>query len=96
MHNEERLKKRRNKNFVFEKEPAPLVEEPIPAATEDEPVVVENMPDDMRKILCIDTSEVFNNAKEAGEKTGANPSAIIRCCNGNCKKAGKLKWRYYE
>ena len=96
MHNEERLKKRRNKNFVCEEEHAPLVEEPIPVVAEDEPVVVENMPDDMRKILCIDTGEVFNNAKEAGEKTGANPSSIIRCCNGNCKKAGKLKWRYYE
>ena len=96
MHNEERLKKRRNKNFICEEEHAPLVEkEPVPLV-EEEPVVVENMPDDTRKILCIDTGEVFNNAKEAGEKTGANPSSIIRCCNGNCKKAGKLKWRYYE
>ena len=48
------------------------------------------------KVLCIDTGEVFDNAKEASKKTGANPSAIIRCCNGNCKKAGKLGWRYYE
>ena len=96
MHNEERLKKRRNKNFVCEEEHAPLVEkEPVPLV-EEEPVVVENMPDDMRKILCIDTGEVFNSAKEASEKTGANPSSIMRCCNGNCKKAGKLKWRYYE
>lgn len=88
MHNEERLRKRRNINFVCEEEHVPLAE--------DEPVVVENMTDDMRKILCIDTGEVFNNAKEASEKTGANSSSIIRCCNGNCKKAGKLKWRYYE
>ena len=96
MHNEERLKKRRNKSFVCEEEHAPLVEkEPVPLVDE-EPVLVKNVPDDMRKILCIDTNEVFNNAKEASEKTGANPSSIIRCCNGNCKKAGKLKWRYYE
>ena len=96
MHNEERLKKRRNKNFVCEEEHTPLVEEePVPLA-EEESALVKNVPDDMRKILCIDTSEVFDNAKEAGEKTGANPSSIIRCCNGNCKKAGKLKWRYYE
>ena len=96
MHNEERLKKRRNKNFVCEEEHAPLVEkEPVPLV-EEGPTLVNNVPDDMRKILCIDTSEVFDNAKEAGEKTGANPSSIIRCCNGNCKKAGKLKWRYYE
>lgn len=96
MHNEERLKKRRNINFVCEEEHAPLVEkEPVPLV-EVGPTLVNNVPDDMRKILCIDTDEVFNNAKEAGEKTGANPSSIIRCCNGNCKKAGKLKWRYYE
>ena len=59
MHNEERLKKRRNKNFVCEEEHTPLVEE--------EPALVKNVSDDMRKILCIDTGEVFNNAKEAGE-----------------------------
>ena len=96
MHNEERLKKRRNKNFVCEEEYAPLVEKEPAPLVEKEPAPVKNTPDDMRKILCIDTGEVFNNAKEAGEKTGANPSSIIRCCNGNCKKAGKLEWRYYE
>lgn len=95
MHNEERLKKRRNINFICEEEHAPLVEEPVPLV-EEEPTLAKNVPNDMRKILCIDTGEVFNNAKEAGEKTGANPSSIIKCCNGNCKKAGKLKWRYYE
>ena len=96
MHNEERLKKRRNKNFVCEEKHAPLVEkEPVPLV-EEEPASAKNVPDDMRKILCIDTGEVFDNAKEASKKTGANPSSIIRCCNGNCKKAGKLKWRYYE
>ena len=95
MHNEERLKKRRNINFICEEEHAPLVEEPVPLV-EEELTLAKNVPNDMRKILCIDTGKVFNNAKEAGEKTGANPSSIIKCCNGNCKKAGKLKWRYYE
>ena len=95
MHNAERLRKRRNINFTCEEEHAPLVEEPVPLV-EEEPTLAKNVPNDMRKILCIDTGEVFNNAKEAGEKTGANPSSIIKCCNGNCKKAGKLKWRYYE
>ena len=94
MRNEERLRKRRNKNYICDD--TPLVEEPIPVLAEDEPIVIENIPDDMRKVLCIDTGEVFSNAKEASKKTGANPSSIIRCCNGNCKKAGKLKWRYYE
>ena len=96
MHNEERLKKRRNKNFVCEEEHAPLVEKEPVLLVEEEPSLVKNAPSDMRKILCIDTGEVFNDAKEASEKTGANPSSIIKCCNGNCKKAGKLKWRYYE
>ena len=94
MHSKDRLRKRRNKDYICDD--APLVEEPIPVLAEDEPTVIENIPDDMRKVLCIDTGEVFSNAKEASKKTGANPSSIIRCCNGNCKKAGKLKWRYYE
>ena len=94
MHNKDRLRKRRNTDYIcddtplVEKEPVPLVEEETP--------LVKNTPSDMRKILCIDTGEVFSDAKEASEKTGANPSSIIKCCNGNCKKAGKLKWRYYE
>ncbi len=86
MHNEDRLRKRRNKNYICDD--TPLVEEG--------PSLVKNAPSDMKKILCIDTGEVFSGAKEASEKTGANPSSIIKCCNGNCKKAGKLKWRYYE
>ena len=94
MHNEDRLRKRRNKNYIYDN--TPLVEkEPVPLV-EEEPSLVKNVPSDMRKILCIDTGEVFSDAKEASEKTGANPSSIIKCCNGNCKKAGKLKWRYYE
>lgn len=91
MHNESRLIKRRNMNFICNE--APLVEEHPPV---EEHTPAENVSDDMKRVLCIDTGEVFDNAKEASEKTGANPSAIIRCCNGNCKKAGKLGWRYYE
>ena len=96
MHNKDRLRKRRNINFVCEEEHAPLVEKELVPLAEEEPALVKDIPDDMRKILCVDTDEVFNNAKEASKKTGANSSSIIRCCNGNCKKAGKLKWRYYE
>ena len=96
MHNKDRLRKRRNINFVCEEEHAPLVEKELVPLVEEEPASAKNVPDDMRKILCIDTGEVFDNVKEASKKTGANPSSIIRCCNGNCKKAGKLKWRYYE
>lgn len=91
MHDENRLIKRRNVNFIYNE--APLVEEQPPV---EEYISTENVSDDMKRVVCIDTGEVFDNAKEASKKTGANPSAIIRCCNGNCKKAGKLEWRYYE
>ncbi len=106
MHDIDRLIKRRNANYInINKEeptievPKPVAEEPVeePIAKMEEPVEdVEKNPDDQRKIICIKTGVVYNNAREAAEDTGANPSSIIRCCNGNCKTAKGMKWEYYE
>lgn len=36
----------------------------------------------------------FVSISEAGRKTGADPSAIIRCCTGRGETAGGYKWKY--
>ena len=56
----------------------------------------ENKSEEEKKVICLDTSEVYENAKDAESKTIAKASAITRCCNGNCKKAGKMRWMYYK
>ena len=56
----------------------------------------ENKSDEEKKVICLDTLDVYENAKDAESKTIAKASAITRCCNGNCKKAGKMRWMYYK
>lgn len=55
-----------------------------------------------RKIKCISTGEVFNNAREGAEKYNIkNKSQINTCCNGKCKFCGRLEdgtklvWSYF-
>ena len=56
----------------------------------------ENKSDEEKKVICLDTLDVYENSKDAESKTIAKASAITRCCNGNCKKAGKMRWMYYK
>lgn len=95
---EKRLRKRRNVNYIVEEAPlaAKDIEKPLPEIKVEEPVEPEEQKDENKKVVCLDTGEVYVNAKEANKETGANASSIIRCCNGNCKTAGKLRWAYYE
>ena len=56
----------------------------------------ENKSDEEKRVICLDTLDVYENSKDAESKTIAKASAITRCCNGNCKKAGKMRWMYYK
>ena len=56
----------------------------------------ENKSDEEKKVICLNTLDVYENSKDAESKTIAKASAITRCCNGNCKKAGKMRWMYYK
>ena len=47
----------------------------------------ENKSDEEKKVICLDTLDVYENSKDAESKTIAKASAITRCCNRNCKKA---------
>ena len=56
----------------------------------------ENKSDEEKKVICLDTLDVYENAKDAESKTSAKASAITRNCNGNSKRAGGLRWMYYR
>ena len=54
------------------------------------------------RVVCVNTKEVFEDNKDASEKTGVNAGAIKRCCEGETKSAGKdeegnkLVWKYLK
>ena len=56
----------------------------------------ENKPDEEKKVICLDTLDVYENVRDAERKTSAKASAIKRNCNGNSKRAGGLRWMYYK
>lgn len=56
----------------------------------------ENKPDEEKKVICLDTLDVYENVKDVESKTSAKASAIKRNCNGNSKRAGGLRWMYYK
>lgn len=55
-----------------------------------------NKSEEDKKVICLDTGIVYENSKDAESKTIAKANAITRCCNGNCKRAGKMRWQYYR
>ena len=55
----------------------------------------ENKSDEEKKVICLDTLEVYLNSKDAESKTPAKAGAITRNCNKNSKRAGGLRWMYY-
>ena len=55
-----------------------------------------NKPDEEKKVICLDTLDVYENVRDAESKTSAKASAIKRNCNGNSKRAGGLRWMYYR
>lgn len=48
-----------------------------------------------RKVICLETSVVFDTLKEAAESCKIVPSAIHQCLKGKSKTAGGYHWEYY-
>lgn len=48
-----------------------------------------------KKIICIDTGEIFECSTDAGEKYNCNAKSIRNCCNGKYKTAGGLRWKWF-
>lgn len=45
-----------------------------------------------KPVICIDTGQKFNSAKEAGEFVGS--TTVGDCCNGKYKTSGGYRWRW--
>lgn len=49
-----------------------------------------------RKIICLNTLEVYDSLVFAKQKTGISKGSIYNCCSHKNKSAGGLKWMYYD
>lgn len=49
-----------------------------------------------RRIVCINTQEIFISGKEAGLAHNIPKSSIHKCCNGTSDTAGGKVWQYYD
>ena len=49
-----------------------------------------------RKVMCVETGEIFEQPKFAAEKIGVHPSNIAHCCNGRQEKSGGYHWTYVD
>ena len=47
-----------------------------------------------KKVINVDTTQVFNSIKEASEKTGVRAGDISSCCRGKRKSAGGYHWSF--
>jgi hypothetical protein len=47
-----------------------------------------------KKVICIESGEVYNSIKEAGEKTNTCYQNISQVCNGKRKTANGLHWSF--
>lgn len=46
-----------------------------------------------KRVLCIETKEIYPSIKIAAQKHKIDPSSIGNCCHGRQKVAGGLKWQ---
>lgn len=51
-------------------------------------------PVNRKKVLCVETGQVFSSAMEVSRQTGINRSHISEVCNGKLKTSGGYHWRY--
>lgn len=53
-------------------------------------------PELRRKVVCVETGEVFESVSAAGKKTGAPGRSISACLHGRLKRAGGYHWKPYN
>ncbi len=49
-----------------------------------------------RKVICLETKEVFKTSLEASDKYNCSYSGINKCCNGKAKSSGGYHWMFYD
>lgn len=55
---------------------------------------LKNRKDFSKKVLCVETGEVFESARDAERKTGTYNYNISMACNGKRKTAGGYHWAF--
>ena len=53
-----------------------------------------NHPKTSKRVLCIETNQVFPSSREIERQLGINHYSINQVCNGKQKTAGKMHWKY--
>ena len=49
-----------------------------------------------KKVLNVETGEIFDSAGDAGKKYNTVPSAIRQCCRGVSSTSKEFHWEYIE
>ncbi len=49
-----------------------------------------------KKVVCVETGEVFISGADAAKKYNCSPASISRCANGKIKTAAGLRWKFLE
>ena len=56
-----------------------------------------------KKVICLDTKQIFDSGIDAQNWCGTSSKAICKCCRGNSKTSGKhpetkekLHWMFYK
>ena len=49
-----------------------------------------------RKVICVETKQIFDTLKQAGEWCNISKENICQCCKGRQKTAGGYHWKYLE
>lgn len=76
---------KREKNWKFGKH--------IPIANTTKQILSETSPKN-KKVLCVETGEIFRSTRHAEKMTGILHSGISRCCNGKYKSYKGFKWEW--
>ena len=63
---------------------------------EDEVIIKKRQYYNSKKVLCIDTGEIFDSVSEAGRELNINRKAIANNCNGLSKTAGDSNGNIYN
>ena len=53
-----------------------------------------NRKDQSKKVLCVETGEMFESTHDAQRKTGVHNQSISKVCRGKLKTAGGFHWKY--
>ena len=48
-----------------------------------------------KKVLCVETGEIFESAHEVERKTGIGQGNISNACNGKLKTSGGYHWKFF-